>query len=480
MLPGPTPGTVYVGGAFNNIGGVKAKGLVLLNVSDGSRVAGFAALPMNGIVNTVARSGSRLFVGGTFTQIGGQTRGGIASMGAATGVVDSFMTSTVTVNHNWTPTNGGAKAGVGVSKIDITPDGSRLVAIGNFKFVDGLPRDQVAMWNLGATADLRTDWQTHRYEPACFSWAYDSYIRDVDFSPDGSYFVIVATGGGNGTLCDTAARFETDATGTDIQPTWVDYTGGDTVLSVAITGTAVYVGGHQRWMNNPNAQRLRRRRRGAAARHRRPRPGQRHAAEPGTRAATRAAPGRTSLLATAQGLYVGSDTDWIGNRKYFRGKIAFFPLAGGAAPASTAVQALPGGVYLGGPAGRPRPTCSTGSTPAAARSRPATPGRTGPTAPARPTSAAATPPAGARCRTWTRPCRRAPRARSSTASAGAAQQLDLPDPDRHDGQGAALLRQPVHRHRPASASGSSTSRSTAPRCCPRTTSSPTSATRPGP
>ena len=202
MLPGPTPGTVYVGGAFNTIGGVKAKGLVLLNVGDGSRVAGFATLPMNGIVNTVARSGSRLFVGGTFTQIGGQTRGGIASMGAGTGVVDSFMTSTVTVNHNWTPTNGGAKGGVGVSKIDITPDGSRLVAIGNFKFVDGQLRDQVAMWNLGASADLRTDWQTHRYEPACFFWAYDSYIRDVDFSPDGSYFVIAATGGGNGTLCD--------------------------------------------------------------------------------------------------------------------------------------------------------------------------------------------------------------------------------------------------------------------------------------
>jgi PKD repeat protein len=57
--------------------------------------------------------------------------------------------------------------------------------------------------------------------------------------------------------------------------------------------------------------------------------------------------GAYSLLATPQGLYVGSDTDYIGNRKYFRGKIAFFPLAGGAAPASTAVQSLPGGVYLG-------------------------------------------------------------------------------------------------------------------------------------
>ena len=347
VLPGPTPGTVYVGGAFNNIGGVKAKGLVLLDVSTGSRVAGFATLPMNGVVNTVARTGDRLFVGGTFTQIGGQTRGGIVSMGATTGVVDSFMTSTVTVNHNWTATNGGAKAPVGVSKIDITPDGSRLVAIGNFTFVDGQLRDQVAMWNLGATAELRADWQTHRYEPACFSWAYDSYIRDVDFSPDGSYFVIAATGGGNGTLCDTAARFETSASGTDIQPTWVDYAGGDTVLSIAITGTVVYAGGHMRWMNNPDASDFAG---GGAV----PRPGL-VALDPANGMPLSWNPGRNprgagaySLLATAQGLYVGSDTDFIGNRRYFRGKIAFFPLASGAAPASTAVQALPGGAYLGG------------------------------------------------------------------------------------------------------------------------------------
>jgi PKD domain/Malectin domain len=347
VLPGPAAGTVYVGGSFTTANGVAAKGLVLLNVSNGSRVAGFATLTMNGIVNTVARAGSRLFLGGTFTTIGASPRGGIASFNATTGALDSFITSKVTVNHNWTATNGGAKGGVGVSKIDITPDGSRLVAIGNFKFVDGLSRDQVAMWNTaGATAALRLDWQTHRYEPACFYWAYDSYIRDVDFSPDGSYFVIGATGGGNGTLCDTAARFETGAVGTDIQPTWVDYAGGDTVLSIAITGTAVYAGGHMRWMNNPNASDFAG---GGAV----PRPGI-VALDPANGIPLSWNPGRNprgagaySLLATPQGLYVGSDTDFIGNRRYFHGKIAFFPLADGAAPASTAVQALPGGVYLG-------------------------------------------------------------------------------------------------------------------------------------
>ena len=71
-------------------------------------------------------------------------------------------------------------------------------------------------------------------------------MRDVDFSPDGSYFVVAATGAGfPGTLCDSAARLDTAVTGQTVEPVWVAYTGQDTLLSVAVTDTAVYVGGHQ-------------------------------------------------------------------------------------------------------------------------------------------------------------------------------------------------------------------------------------------
>ena len=133
-------------------------------------------------------------------------------------------------------------------------------------------------------------------------------MRDVAYSPDGSYFVVVTTGAPYaGTLCDTAARWETAATGADLQPTWIDYTGGDTLLSVGISEQAVYVGGHIRWLNNSLRRRQRRRRRGRPGQHRRPRPGQRPAAvlEPGPAPARRTASPR--CWSPRQGVWLGTD-----------------------------------------------------------------------------------------------------------------------------------------------------------------------------
>ena len=350
LLPGPTPGTVYVGGGFNTVRGTAAKSLVLLNLADGSPVSSFAMPTPDGTVQTVRQVGGHLLVGGTFTKVGGVAHGGLVSLNASTGAPDGYLTSNVAVNHNWTPSSppGSAKGPVGVFRLAVTPDGTKMVGIGNFKQVDGAVHDQIAMWDLPATgsATMR-DWNTTRLQPACLSATFDSYVRDVDFSPDGSYFSLVDVGGQrDGALCDAASRWETAATGPDVQPTWVAYTGQDSLLSTAVTGTAVYVGGHQRWLNNglghdtpgPGAV---------------PRPGL-AALDPANGLPLAWNPGRNprgagayTLLATSTGLWVGSDTDYIGNKTYRHRKIAFFPLAGGAAPASKAVATLPGEVYQG-------------------------------------------------------------------------------------------------------------------------------------
>jgi hypothetical protein len=320
VIAGPA-GTVYFGGTFSTVNGKTARNLAQVNLSDGSLTA-FRAAATNGAVNDLRLDHGRLYVAGFFTTVANVGHGGLATMNPTTGALDPYMGVNVAVNHNY-PDRGSVRASVGVTNFDITPDGTHMAAIGNFRIADGLPRDQLMTVLLGSTGvTVDPNWRTTRYEPACFSWAYDNYIRDVQYSPDGSYFAVGATGGHNaGTLCDTATRWETADQGQDVQPTWVTDTGGDTIHTVAITGSAVYVGGHQRWLNNPTGNDYA----GAGAV---PRPGI-GALDPRTGVPLSWNPGRNprgagaeALLVTSMGLYVGSDTEYIGNYKYYRSGLA--------------------------------------------------------------------------------------------------------------------------------------------------------------
>jgi hypothetical protein len=355
VIAGPTANTVYVGGAFAKVNGVAAKGIILLNLSDGSIVAGFTAPTMDGAVNSMRVSNGRLYIVGSFTTVAGVAHGGIATLNQATGALDPFVTVQLSGHHNY---NGsGGQGAVGGHAIDISPNGATAVVIGNFKNANGVLHDQIVLLDLtGAAAVINPNWNTAHLSAACLATKFDSYVEDVSFSPDGSYFVIAATGSNSGTLntdgsrslCDAASRWSSTDTGTDVAPTWVDYTGNDSFWSVTITGTAIYLGGHPRWINNPGGS-------NSAAAGAIPRPGI-VALDPVNGLPLAWNPGRNprgvgayALLATPLGLYVGSDTNYFGNYKYKRDEIGFFPLAGGYTPAAETTTALPANVYEAGP-----------------------------------------------------------------------------------------------------------------------------------
>jgi hypothetical protein len=349
IVAGPTAGTAYLAGTFSTVNGITRKKLALVDTVTGAPVASFVPPSFNGQVKDVALVGARLLVGGVFTNAGtANPRGGLASLDGTTGALDSYLTVKLTGHHNWTSANGGSKALVGVQDLAVSPNGTQLVAIGNFKNANGVLHDQVVKLTLGATAATIASWNTVRYAAACSWRSFDASVREVDYAPDGSYFVIVASGGSHpGTLCDVAARWSATATGAGLQPTWISSTGGDTLLSVAVSEQAVYVGGHMRWMNNSAG-------RGVAAIGAVARPSI-AALDPASGIPLAWNPGRNprgvgvgELYLTPAGLWLGNDMPWIGNSEYRRERIAFFPLAGGAAPHSTAGRALPGNVYLGG------------------------------------------------------------------------------------------------------------------------------------
>ena len=137
-----------------------------------------------------------------------------------------------------------------------------MIVDGNFiSAQDGVAtyaRDQIVSINLGgASATVDPNWNTNAFTNACYSWAYDSYVRGIGWSPDGSYFVVAATGGYYNSSfqdCDAASRFNASSTGLTVAPAWIDFTGTDSIYSVAVTSSAVYIGGHYRWLNNPYGQ----------------------------------------------------------------------------------------------------------------------------------------------------------------------------------------------------------------------------------
>jgi hypothetical protein len=178
------------------------------------------------------------------------------------------------------------------------------------------------MLDLSDTSATVSPWNYPHSSRGCHAQTrpmYQMYVRDVDFAPDSSYFAVASTGGhrinGEGpglVLCDSVARFNT-ANLTPSQPAWINYTGGDTLTATTVTTAAVYVQGHNRWLNNGTVDR----------------PGI-GAISPTTGLALDWNPTKTKgsggqdLLITSAGLWVPSDTNYIGGKLHE--KLGFLPL----------------------------------------------------------------------------------------------------------------------------------------------------------
>ncbi|WP_305789112.1 delta-60 repeat domain-containing protein [Symbioplanes lichenis] len=307
--------TVYLGGAFKTVNGAAQRGIARVSVDDGARVSSFGAKIAFGDVRALSVRGTRLYAGGTFSSIGGVRRTALARMNAATGAVDTGFDARLSAP-------GLARARV--EHFDITPDGSRLVAVGAIRRAGTAPRTQIAMYDVSGGSATLMSWYTDAYEAECMK-GFDTYLRQVKFSPDGAYFVVAATGRASSPvkLCDSAARFETGGGGRH-NPTWVQRTGGDSLYAVAVTGSAVYVGGHQRYLDNPHGSDARGPGPGAVARV------GIGAVSPATGRALSWNPSRKrgvgvrSFLVVPGGLIVGSDTDELG--KEYHGRVGMFPL----------------------------------------------------------------------------------------------------------------------------------------------------------
>lgn len=242
--------TVYAGGAFTAVNGTATGGMAALTVDpgqsdDGHLMTGFSA-QVTGKVTTLAVNGNALYAGGSFSKVDGKNDKGIARLNAGTGAVDPDFHFTL-----GDPITGDA---LQLNTLAVTPDGSTLAIGGTFLQVNSASHPRIALISTGGgvghMATLNT-WTAPILANNCSS--EHNYVNAIDFSSDGSFFAISTTGykaGSQPGICDAVARFPTSATGTTVQPTWINYTGGDSYHSVAVIGNIVYAGGHNRWVNN--------------------------------------------------------------------------------------------------------------------------------------------------------------------------------------------------------------------------------------
>ena len=309
---------LYISGAFAKVNGITRRGIVKYDLVNNRIDPTFLPTAANRTVSDLELANGAVIAAGNFAK---RLVALDPITGADTGAID------LTVAGSIDPTDE-----TRIRHIAVSPNGTRLVATGNFATVNGQGRKRAFMVNLGATSTLST-WYAPRFDVACSSKTRQTSAQGVDFSPDGSYFVIVATGGPTGTngVCDAAARFETSKVSSTVQPTWINWTGGDTLYSVAITGATVYVGGHQRWLDNPNGG-------DSAGPGAVSRPGI-GSIDPVTGKANSWNPtksrnhGTMVLYATARGLWVGSDGTRFGGEDH--AGIGFAPLDLGPTPDTT-------------------------------------------------------------------------------------------------------------------------------------------------
>jgi hypothetical protein len=238
----PLPdGSLVIGGQFTTVNGVARRGLAKLN-SSGTLDETWKPVGMGtaGGVTDAKLVNGRLIVAGTFPK---RLMALNPTNGTDTGYLNLGITGTVATNAGSTR----------IYRFATNPAGTKLVAIGNFTSVGGQPRRQAFMADLGATAGTVSGFYDLNWNKQCAASSLPVYLRDVDFSPDGATFGIAGTGyipqaGDLGkSVCDAAALYSVGNT----KPLWINYTGGDTLHSIALTGDIVYVGGHQRWLDNP-------------------------------------------------------------------------------------------------------------------------------------------------------------------------------------------------------------------------------------
>ncbi len=268
--------TVYVGGGFENIGGQTRNNLAAVDAATGT-VTNFnpAGLGTDGQVFALKVSGTQVYVGGQFEKLGGQTRNGLAKVagttggdlgwitnptfGAGGGLIMAIEVSGNSVYVGGVFTNIGGQALRHLAKLSATngnaaaefapnPDdivlslalsGTTVYAGGDFKNIAGQPRPKLA--RLNAVPGTLTPFDAKLV-------ATDG-IRALAVSGTELYLGGFLTSVGGAPRTAMAKVDATTGVVLPFDPHIGAFDGAVSVKTLAVAGTSVYVGGQLSFVN---------------------------------------------------------------------------------------------------------------------------------------------------------------------------------------------------------------------------------------
>jgi hypothetical protein len=243
----------FIGGHFTQVHGTSAKDLAKISTSTGAVNTAFGH-NASAQVQTMLAVGSHLLTGGDFLSINGTKRNYYASLDVSTGKDDGYLALNISGHYSFP----GVKPNPSrVYNQQLSPDGTRVLAEGDFTSVGGQSRQQIFMIQLGSGQATLTKWNAPTFNQNCSvsrpfyvqaaAWASNSriYTADAGLHLNGWNHTFPLTG-----PCDAVIALP--ATNATVQPLWMNYTGCDSLYSVAAGSGTVYVGGHERWADNAN------------------------------------------------------------------------------------------------------------------------------------------------------------------------------------------------------------------------------------
>lgn len=225
LATSPDGSRLYVGGLFTQINGANRYRIAAIDVASGTLVSNFAPAPNYRIAAIVATN-TTVYFGGSFSAVGSNARGNLAAVSASNGAI-----------LPWAPSSSGA-----VSSLALSPDGTKVAVGGVFTSLNGSANPGYGLGMVPSTGTATT----------VLPFAINSLVGDG--GPNAGIESLVSDGDslyGSGYVFGSGGNLEGSfrANWSDGSLVWIEDCHGDT-YSVYPGNNLEYIAGHPHMCNN--------------------------------------------------------------------------------------------------------------------------------------------------------------------------------------------------------------------------------------